>query len=199
MPRLSSLRAFGQSGALHFADAVAARGKLEHTRLLVLHMRRWLSVIDRLKAPDEHTYRQWFHFHEAIDPKRLPEGAVLDLTLPKNGPRVFVQASTSSGPLEPELTKGKGGRRPQGWVSRTYQKKAPRHSVSFSTRGRSVDLVTVFSLEAPASGVRLKSAGAELELKWLRNGQVEGFRYDSSGQGEVTELESRRGDPGPRK
>lgn len=197
VPHLSSLRAFGQDGALHFADAVATRGKVEHTRLVVLHMRQWLSVIDRLKAPDEHTYRQWFHFHEAIDASRLPEGTSLGLALPSGGPRVFVQSTSSTGSLEPKLLRGKGGRSPQGWISREYRAKVPRSSVSFSARGRSMDLVTVFSLHAPATAVRLKPAGAQLEVSWQRNGAVEGFRYESEHQGQLVQLKPRRGDRTP--
>jgi hypothetical protein len=186
VPQLSSLRSFGQAGALQFADAVARRaGNIEHTRLLVLHMGQWLCVVDRLKASSSHDYRQWFHFDERLQAR--VEGESVVVSSPAPGPSVFVRSLASPAPV-PDLIKG--SKQPfQGWISRDYEQMLPRYSAAFSEQGSDADLVTLLSLDAAASEPQLTRGDGELSVRWKRSGAVEGFRYRvEAGRGQLTAL-----------
>lgn len=77
----------------------------------------------------------------------------------------------------------------QGWLSREYRKMVPRYSVGFAERGKSMDLVTVFSLDTAVEGLSAAKVDDRLEVSFQRKGAREGFEYRvAGGRGQVAPL-----------
>jgi len=163
---------------LRFVEASARRelANTQHTRMLVFREGHWLVVIDRLNAPEVHSYRQWFGFHEDIEVDQTDDG--FHAVLPLERGEVFVQ---DLDPVEPdglELAYGREGEDPQGWISRSYLEKQPRFSAAFRRTGTDVTLVTILSLHAPVSNRSLEIGPDRLRFSFTSAAsEDEAFEY----------------------
>lgn len=175
----SRLSAWSNTGDLYFAEAsVRRKGTgVKHTRLLVGKPRAWLCVIDRLEANSKHVYRQWFGAHEALTVEQEGDSGVV-ITGAKSLPEIHSQVLEEK-PKSIEVLKGTSGKRPQGWISRDYDKKEPRYSFGFRKDGSNERFVTVFSLQGPVKSQQVEVDGDRIKVRWLSPTQgSQGFSYE---------------------
>lgn len=185
-PYGSRLVAHGSSGPLYFAAAGIKRERsgVDHRRVIVGKPRSWLCVVDLLESDERHAYRQWFGADTEYSAKDL--GKYLLLSGEKTLPTVVAEVLDTDG-VSVELRKGIAGKRPQGWLSREYDKKVPRYSFAFRQDGENVHFVTLLSLQGRAKSSQVEVDQDRLKVRWTTSaGASEGFTYE---KGKVTPLD----------
>ncbi len=173
-PKLSS---WGKSKGLYYVVAQRrdTRMGVSQTRLFVLNPAHYLVVLDRMQSDEPHDYRQWFHFHEALDVKR--DGQMLGVLDEKKRRLLVVRELSQDKATEVELVKGQTKPRIQGFISPDYKKKEPRYSLAFVKHGKSADWVTLFSGEPPRAAKLVDKQGS-LSATWKDSrGVPQGFRF----------------------
>jgi hypothetical protein len=140
---------FGAAWILE-AEADHCREGLVHRRLLLFRPHRFLLVLDhlaprpaagwrgRLLALGPRRYAAWWHFgpHHAVEGGQstdLINGLVTGLAGRRN---LAVTHVTSGAALRILAVKGRGGRSPQGWISRSYGTFEPAPALGFQSRAR---------------------------------------------------------------
>ncbi len=143
-----------------FASAHAPRPRSDtrHTRVLVMHD-DWLLVADRMSANDEHVYRQWFGFHESFE---LDTGGASP-RLRSGELEVVMVDALNNGKFE--SFRGELSGRQQGWISREYQEREPRWSLSNTVAGSDVTLAAVLAFDGvEVLEARQTAAGIEITV-----------------------------------
>jgi hypothetical protein len=185
----SGLRRWGTADGLSFAEGGTKYSRLgvEHTRMIVLEMGSWLCVVDRLKARKSRTFRQWFGFHDAFDV--IEKSGTFTATHQK-GLNVFVQEL--AGDSRTEIEHGATKPRIQGWISHGYHEKEPRYSIAYRKDAQDVLFVTLFSLDAAASGT-VHTDDKRLTVTFKTAGKQRGFNYAFDGKNAISALAAARG------
>ena len=146
---------------------------VEQRRVIVSKPNRWLVVIDLLEGSGEHTYTQWFHFHE--DWQVQKQGYFFAATADEE--TLLVQNLSPSGVVS-HSARGAEAPRLQGWVSPAYKVILPNAALGFSNRGRTSNIATLFRhgpFENTVDVEKLVLDGPRIEVCWQVNGSVEGF------------------------
>lgn len=188
-PYGSALTDLGKDGSLHFVEARTTHPQfdLEQRRLWVLSMGHYLCVVDELRADAPHTYRQWFGFHEALEPRQVRAG--IEVSMPDGGSLGVTSRAIGSTPTY-ELVRGRTDPRPQGWISRAYGTKVPRYSLAIRVGGKRARLITLFSLGGLATHMKVAATDRALTVQWHdADGHPEGFRV-TQGEDEHSAINS---------
>lgn len=154
------------AGWLLEAEADHRREGLRHRRVALFRPHRFLLVLDRLEprpatgwrgrpfpfgmAPGGRRYTAWWHFapHLAIEAGRVTGLAA--------GRSLAVSHAASGRALAPVAARGRGGLRPQGWVSPSYGGFEPAPALGFPSRARDGwQAATLFELVEPGREPRL--------------------------------------------
>lgn len=181
----SKLSRWGQLGDSYYivAEQRDRRLAVSQTRVLLLRPERYLLVIDQLRSRKEHTYRQWFHFHEALRVERL-ENRLLVQDIER---KPLLKVLELSGGAELELSHGQTEPRIQGFVSSKYHQKTPRSSVAFRKHGAGVTWATLFSPEE-VRAVRVVEHDDSLSVAWRDARGPQGLRFTPGAEPPVTPL-----------
>jgi len=163
-PGKSKLGAWGRLGEAYYVVATQRDKPLDvtQTRMLLLAPGRYLLVIDQMQSEKQHTYRQWFHFHESLDVTR--DGTRL-LIKREQGKPLMTVTELSDPDTEIELVRGQTEPRIQGFVSAKYHEKEPRFSAAFRKRGTNATWVTLFS-PGRVHSARVSEKAGSLHVTW---------------------------------
>ena len=159
------------------AEAPHRREGVTHRRLALFRPHRFLLVLDRLEPapatgwrgrlprPVPRRFTAWWHFA----PQHAVEGggdAARVTGLAGGRSLAVTHVAGGAGPAVLQA-RGRGGLRPQGWISRSYGSFEPAPALGFSSRARgSWQGATLFELLEPgaAPALALRRAGEGLAL-----------------------------------
>jgi hypothetical protein len=183
----SKLSAWGELPDAHYVVAKHRDKPLgvTQTRTLVISTGNYLLVVDQLRSKKQHTYNQWFHFHESLDV--TAQGAELIVKSSEHEPLLMVR-ELEGGSSKVELIRGQTEPRIQGFVSGEYLVKAPRFSAAFRKQGTDVTWATLFSRER-AEGVHVREEKGRLSVSWRDSRGRHGFSFTPEAKDAVVPLE----------
>ncbi len=144
----SGLRAVGQGDGWYAMEGVNPLATLQgvaHTRLLLYKPGFALVVVDFARAGHRHRYTRYFQLGPHLRVVRHGQ------TLAIRNAQGFVARLTSTGTAPATLELIKGRRHPLGGlVFDRYRRAIPRTTAAYTSRGRNVDQVATFALDASA-------------------------------------------------
>ncbi len=142
--------------------AVTEQG-VDHQRLFVYEPHRYLVIVDRLEADDEHRYARFLQFAPGVDVKPA-KGGGLELSAPG-----FEGAVTTNGAGGERIELAKGEMDPlRGLTSPSFRRWVPRTTARLRSKGADLDQITTLTL-----------AGKPIETK-LVSWDERGIRLDLS-------------------
>ncbi|MGH2988959.1 MAG: heparinase II/III domain-containing protein [Solirubrobacterales bacterium] len=179
----SGIAATGQGAgwfAIHGTNPLLSHQGVGHTRLFLYRPGHALIVVDRVRAPQRHTYHRFFQLGSKVQIQgRGP--AELGLSAPGFNGALYDDAA-SKGHAGRTLVRGR--RVPlQGFVFPGFRRAVPRWSVEFATVAANADFITTFTLDGATQratltdstpnhfGIRLDdSDGADQAISVTRSG-----------------------------
>jgi heparinase II/III-like protein len=142
----SGMRAVGQGNgwyAMEGVNPLASLHDVMHHRLVLYKPGFGLVVTDFAQAKSKHTYRRYFQLGPKIT--ATPDHGALRLS----GPHGFAAELSSSGTAPSKLALLKGRRHPiRGFIFPDYRNAVPRTTAEYTARGRNVNQVATFGLDA---------------------------------------------------
>lgn len=181
----SKLGAWGQLGDAYYIVAEQRdRGlAVQQTRLLFICPGRYLLVVDQMQSKKQHTYRQWFHFHESLEVER--RGARL-LVADAEGHPLLALRDLADG-AEVELVRGQTKPRIQGFLSSKYMQKTPRFSLAFRKQGENVTFAALFT-PGEVQAARVTREGNGSSISWRDARGLQGLRFTPGAEPPVAPL-----------
>jgi hypothetical protein len=141
--------------------AVADQG-VDHERLFVYAPHRYLVIVDRLRAGEEHRYARFLQFAPGVDVKPA-KGGGLELSAPG-----FRGAVTTNGAGGERIELAKGEMDPlRGLTSPSFRRWVPRTTARLRSKGSDLDQITTMTLDGEPLETKLVSwdeKGIRLEL-----------------------------------
>ena len=161
----SGLRAVGHGDGWYAMEGVNPLATLQgvtHDRLLLYKPGQALLVVDFARSGGRHTYARYFQLGPNLHVARRAQ------TLEIRNAHGFVARLSSSGTEPSRLRLVKGRRHPLGgFIFERYRRAVPRTTARYTSRGRDVDEVATFALDAGApirAGLRPGSSPDEAAL-----------------------------------
>ena len=166
---------------------------VDQDRLFLWQPARFLLVVDEMTSRKEHTYRQWFQFHESLEVESAGSGLSVKVApagrlsvqqlapgFGKRLPSVERSSTKDARGTGIELVRGQTKPRILGWISPKHSVKRPRDALAFRQSGKSATFVTLFAGPNVATPkVRQKGHSLEFEFAGAKGGGLR-FSPDAS-------------------
>jgi Heparinase II/III-like protein/Heparinase II/III N-terminus len=139
-------RTAAYNGLVALEGEVSHMEGVQHTRILILQPRQWLLVFDRLSAPYDHDFVQYFHF--APEHQASRSQSTIQVPLDRN---VDLNLIALDGRVPKDFVHGRKRPELRGWISRRDGILEPCWTVSYGQECASdVTFSTLFTLGTSA-------------------------------------------------